>query len=189
MIEVSRLIAPEMVVEMEADAVVAADPAELEIRDARDGDAEGLIALLALCFADYPGCVLEVPTEAPELRAIATTYLGLEGRFWVAEGESGVLGCVGFVPLADRGGAELRKLYVHPRMRRQGLGSRLSRLVEEEARARGARFLELWSDTRFADAHRLYERLGYVRSVATRELHDLSGSVEFHFAKELQELR
>lgn len=39
--------------------------------------------------------------------------------------------------------------------------------------------------TRFTDAHRLYERLGYVRSPGTRELHDLSRSVEYHFAKAL----
>ena len=53
------------------------------------------------------------------------------------------------------------------------------------AESRGARFVELWSDTRFADAHRLYERLGYRKSGVTRELHDMSGSVEYHFRKEL----
>jgi putative acetyltransferase len=57
--------------------------------------------------------------------------------------------------------------------------------VEEEARSRGAETLELWSDTRFVDAHRLYERLGYVRGEETRELHDLSRSTELYFQKAL----
>jgi putative acetyltransferase len=181
MVEVRRLIAPEIVVEIEADAVVAPD---IRIRDARDDDADDLIALIAGCFADYPGCVLEVPGEAPELRMIATAYSKLGGRFWVAEQDARVVGCVGFVPLPAQSGAELRKLYVHRRARRRGLGARLSMLVEDEARSRGARYVELWSDTRFLDAHRLYQRLGYVRGTATRDLHDMSGSVEYHFRKD-----
>ena len=39
--------------------------------------------------------------------------------------------------------------------------------------------------TRFRDAHQLYERHGYVRNGATRELHDLSHTVEYHYLKEL----
>jgi hypothetical protein len=61
-------------------------------------------------------------------------------------------------------------------------------MVEAEAATRGARALELWSDTRFADAHRLYARLGYERLPDARELHDLSHSVELHFRKVLRQL-
>jgi hypothetical protein len=46
--------------------------------------------------------------------------------------------------------------------------------------------MELWSDTRFLDAHRLYERLGYRRTGRTRELHDLSDTVEYEFDKPLR---
>jgi putative acetyltransferase len=80
----------------------------------------------------------------------------------------------------------LQKLYVGRSARRQGLGSRLVARVETEAIERGATAIELWTDTRFEPAHRLYERLGYVRNGATRELHDLSNSVEYHYLKELQ---
>jgi putative acetyltransferase len=59
-------------------------------------------------------------------------------------------------------------------------------MVEREAARNSAAFVELWSDTRFLDAHRLYERLGYTRSPHTRELQDLSNSVEFHFLKHLR---
>ncbi|MGZ4618494.1 MAG: hypothetical protein ACXV3F_07160 [Frankiaceae bacterium] len=45
--------------------------------------------------------------------------------------------------------------------------------------------VELWSDTRFANAHRLYERLGYVRTGRRRELHDLSRSTESEFVTTL----
>lgn len=156
------------------------------VRDGRDGDADQLIRLMADVFAEYPGCVLDVDGEEPNLRAIATAYAGYRGRFWVAEvpAEGRIVGMVGGRPLGSGSGDwELKKLYVDRSTRGTGLGTRLVRLVEAEAARRGAKVLELWSDTRFLDAHRLYERLGYRRGTELRELHDLSGSVEYHFAK------
>ncbi len=155
------------------------------IRPARDRDADSLIDLIGAVFSEYPGCVLDVDGEVPELRAIATAFEKRAGRFWVAEREARVLGCVGVSPPVHHGSAELHKLYVSNRARRAGLGTELCRLVESEARRQGARFLELWSDTRFRDAHRLYERLGYVRLEGTRELHDLSRTLELHYQKPL----
>lgn len=155
------------------------------IRAARDDDADGLIALIGSCFAEYPNCILDVDGEMPELRQIAAWAAGLDGRFWVAEAGGEIAGSVGVTPAADPAGMELRKLYVAAPFRRVGLGARLCDLVQEEAARRAARFLELWSDTRFTDAHRLYERLGYRRTGASRELHDLSDTVEYHFRKSL----
>jgi len=57
--------------------------------------------------------------------------------------------------------------------------------VEREARRRDAGVVELWSDTRFTDAHRLYERLGYQHTGKTPDLHDLSNTTELRFTKEL----
>jgi N-acetylglutamate synthase-like GNAT family acetyltransferase len=155
------------------------------IRDARDDDAAGLIALIGATFAEYPGCVLELDHEMPQLKAIATAFAELGGRFWTAERDGVVVGCGGIAPAHDPSGAELKHLYVSKAVRRAGLGTAFVRLVEEEAGRRAAAFVELWSDTRFLDAHRLYERLGYARLTDTRELHDLSNSVEFHFLKRL----
>lgn len=156
------------------------------VRDGRDGDADQLIRLMADVFAEYPGCVLDVDGEEPDLRAIATAYAGHGGRFWVAESPSDgrIVGMVGGRPLGSADGHwELKKLYVDRSARGTGLGSHLVRLVEAEAARRGAPVLELWSDTRFLDAHRLYQRLGFRRGTELRELHDLSNSVEYHFAK------
>lgn len=158
---------------------------DLILRDARDDDADQLIELIRGCWSEYPGIVLEVEREMPELRAIATAYREAGGRFWIVERAGRVVGSAGIFPTTDPSVLELRKLYVAKEERRRGLGSRLCQLVESEAIARGASSLELWSDTKFEDAHRLYERLGYVRGPETRELHDLSNTVEYYFRKEL----
>jgi len=152
------------------------------VRDARDSDSEQLIRLIGEVFAEYPGCVLDVDGEMPHLRRPASAFARWGGRFWVAE-DGRVVACVG---LATHDGiAELKHLYVAAGARRHGLGGRLCELVEAEATRRGHRRIELWSDTRFLDAHRLYEARGYVRSAQTRELNDLSRSVELLYRKVL----
>ncbi len=160
---------------------------EIALRDARDDDDWDLIGLIAGCWSEYPGCILDVHGEVPELLAIATHYQNLGGRFWVAVDDDGrIVASVGIAPGKEAGGVELHKLYVARSARRQGLGERLVRMVEEEARSRGARTIDLWSDTRFTDAHRHYERLGYRRLPDTRDLKDLSHSIEYHYRKDLR---
>jgi putative acetyltransferase len=150
------------------------------IRDARDDDSAQLVALVEAVYAEYPGCVLDVDGEAPHLLRPASAFAERGGRLWVAESAGAVVACGGF---ADRGDTlELLSLYVAPSARRRGLGGRLAALVEEAALERGRAWIELWTDTRFLDAHRLYERLGYVRG-GTRALHDLSRSVEYAYRK------
>ena len=55
------------------------------------------------------------------------------------------------------------------------------------AAAAGCTAVELWTDTRFTLAHRVYQALGYRPSGRTRELHDLSQTTEYHYAKRLTE--
>lgn len=154
------------------------------VRPVRDEDGPALIQLITDCWSAYPGCVMDVDGEEPWLRAPATAYAAMRARGWVAAVDGVLAGFVGFRPY-DGDVGELKSLYVAASARRRGLGSLLSGLVEDEARRRGVRRLELWSDTRFADAHRLYVRLGWARLPDTRDLHDLSNTTEYHYAKEL----
>ena len=161
----------------------SAGPSEsfVTLRRATDADSDAMIRLIGDVFAEYPGCVLDVDREEPELRAPGTLF----DRAWVAEDARGaVLGCIAFAE-RDAGRAELKKLYVSQDARGLGLGRRLVALVEEEARGRGLSVVELWSDTRFLTAHAVYDRLGYVGTGRERDLHDLSHTTEWHFEKRL----
>lgn len=158
---------------------------DVAFREARDDDAEAVIAIIAAAYDEYPGCILDVEGEAPELLALASSHRTMGGTFWVAERTGKVVGCVGWRPLED-GAVELLKLYVDAEARGGGLGRRLVGIVCTEARKRGAGRVELWTDTRFQAAHRLYELLGFRRAPGTRELDDLSRSVEYHYRKSLR---
>lgn len=154
------------------------------LRDATDDDSWSLIALIAACWAEYPGCVTDVAGEYPELLAPARHYGEVGGRLWVVPDGGWIAACVGACPCSS-GTVELVKLYVARHRRGQGLGRALVGVAESFALARGAGGIELWSDSRFLDAHRLYLRLGYQRTGATRALHDLSATTEYGFRKSL----
>lgn len=152
-------------------------PEDLTRRPVRDRDSEQLIELITNCWTEYPGCVMDVDGEEPWLRAPATAYAG-KGLFWVVERADRIVACAGFVDRGDE--IELKSLYVDKSARRRGLGARLVHLIEEQA---GERPIRLWSDSRFEDAHRLYERLGYRRTGRVRDLHDLSRTTEYEFLR------
>jgi predicted GNAT family N-acyltransferase/predicted GNAT family acetyltransferase len=154
------------------------------VREVRDDDSEALIALIGGCWAEYPGVELHVDAEEPWLRAPASAYAGWHGRMWVAELAGEVVACCGARPLRE-GVVELKSMYVAASARRRGLARRLEGLVLSEARRRGAGRVELWSDTRFHDAHATYRALGYDQLPGERDLQDLSHSFEHPFAKDL----
>lgn len=148
------------------------------MRPGRDADASGFIALIGRCWADYPGCVLDVDAETPELRALASYYAGLGGALWVA---GDVAGMIATRPSTD-GAWEICRFYVHPDQHGAGLAQTLMDTAEAHAAGRGAVLLELWTDTRFLRAHRFYEKRGYLRG-EWRALHDLSQSEEFRYSR------
>ena len=159
--------------------------AALAIRPARDDDAQDLYGLVTLCFADYPGCYLDPHDDMPDLARAGTCYRDSGGGLFVVEDARGRVGACCGIDFAVPGTGELHRLYVRPDMRRRGIAGALIAHCEALARDRAAARIVFWSDTRFTDAHRLYERTGYRREGETRNLGDISNSVEYFFVRDL----
>lgn len=187
---------------MIAEALAArAAAAGLEARTVRDDDADQLAALIGGVFAEYAGCVFDPDGIDADLGAWATHLAELGGAGWVLEDTDGrVVASVGVaptrelppgtdavVPTGQPVVVELKRLYVQAEARRGGLGQALVDQVETWAHAHGADLVVLWSDTRFADAHRLYTRLGYQQLDAQRHLHDPSDTTESAFVRALSD--
>lgn len=153
------------------------------IRPVRDGDADGIIALIGGCWAEYPGCIMDVDGENPELRAFATYAARKQGVAWVEEQDGRIVGLVATWPLGHDQAWEIARMYVAQSARGSGLAHTLLDRAEAHARAAGAERLVLWSDTRFEAAHRFYEKRSYVRAGSIRILDDRSRSLEFRYAK------
>ena len=156
----------------------------MQLRAGRDDDATGIVELISSCWAEYPGCVMDLDGENPELRALATYFTRFSGALWVAEDAGEIVGMVGAKSLGG-GDWELCRMYVAAGMRGTGLADRLALAVESFARDAGGTLLRLWSDTRFDRAHRFYERQSFVLDGAIRPLFDKSNSLEYAYSKPL----
>ena len=100
------------------------DDAPPVLRAGRDSDASDFIALVDTCWAEYPGCVMDLDGEVPELRALATYYAQQNGALWAAGRAGRVVGMVATKPLAD-GTWELCKMYAYADQRGTGLAQSL----------------------------------------------------------------
>ena len=152
-------------------------------RPGLDADAAQLIALVEKCYGEYEGCILDVAGEEPQLNYIATHFAEKGGEFWVAHLRDKLVGCVGYTFVS--GEFELKHLYVDSAIRRRGIASQLCNRVEQAAKRLDADKIALWTDTRFKEAHQLYENRGFVGGAETRTLNDISNTVEYYYEKSL----
>jgi putative acetyltransferase len=85
-----------------------------------------------------------------------------EGAFLVAFLDNVAVGC-GAVRQLDKATAELKRMYVDPSVRGQGIGRALVEALEHEARLIGVTRIVLETGTRLAPAMKLYQAMGYAR--------------------------
>ena len=133
-----------------------------------DAEIDGLANVLIDCVEG--GASVSFMHPLPRDRAVAYWRRVAQGvaagerALLVAEDAQGVCGSVQLVldqPENQPHRADLSKMLVHRRARRQGLGAALLRAAETTARECGKTLLVL--DTASDDAERLYERVGWVR--------------------------
>lgn len=108
---------------------------------------------------------------------------------WVIEDENGVRGyvCIGPTPLTN-GTFDLYWIAVDPSAQGRGYGQALTRLAENEARARGGRLLliETASQETYAPTVRFYESAGYELVSRIADFYRI-GDDKLTFAKRLFE--
>ncbi len=94
---------------------------------------------------------------------VETHYWETGGEFWVVESAGEVVGTAAYCP-TDRSpqGAEIRKMFLLPMARGQGLGRYLLTQIETAAQQRGMATLWLETATVLDRAVALYEKSGYL---------------------------
>jgi GNAT superfamily N-acetyltransferase len=116
-----------------------------------------LAAYYALLLISIKGLAPEsLPLPLPD----ADRYRAPQGVFLIARAETGPLGCVALRDLGQ-GVAEVKRLWVDPAARGQGLARRLMATLEARARAIGYHQLKLDSNTVFATAIAMYRADGW----------------------------
>ncbi len=148
-----------------------------DLRPVRPEDAAGIQDLLDGIFREY-GLTFDLPGFDADMRDPAGSYATPARVLWVLAEDEAILGTVGVA--IDGKQAELKRLYLSPRLRGQGWGRRLTAHALAYARAAGCARLVAWSDTLFVHAHRLYREMGFVQE-GRRPLEDLNQSWEYGF--------
>ena len=124
--------------------------------------AAGVMALIGRVYREY-GFEWTDEEEFWDFLGEEYPYEPPRGQLWVVRDGGLIVGSVA-VERLDAETAEPHRLYLDPALRGQGLGRALLETAERWAIERGCRRAVLWSDVNFEDAHRLYERAGYVKT-------------------------
>lgn len=139
----------------------------------RPATAEDVPAIVAMLADDKLGAQRETPDDmAPYLAAFDRITASPSTLLVFAETAggkpAGTLQLMFLQGLGRKGAtrAQIESVRVHSSMRGTGLGTELVKWAIETARDRGAFLVQLTSDASRAEAHRFYERLGFIRSHA-----------------------
>ncbi|MEO0868203.1 MAG: GNAT family N-acetyltransferase [Cyanobacteria bacterium J06642_11] len=130
------------------------------IRDWQPADRQAAAALIGQVLGEY-GLGWEPEGADIDVVQVETHYK--DGEFWVVEQAGTVVGTAAYHPIekGDRA-VEIRKMYLLPEVRGQGLGRFLLGQLESAIAARG--FKEIWIETATAlkAAVAMYESSGYL---------------------------
>ncbi|GIE84302.1 GNAT family N-acetyltransferase [Actinoplanes regularis] len=143
----------------------------MEFRVATVTDVPAVLALLADDAITRERGYGEVPTGLePTIRAAFEAIEADPNNELIVAVEDGVVvgSCqLTWIPGLSRGGGWrllVEAVRIHADRRGRGLGAEMMHWAIERARQRGCRMVQLTTDKRRTDAHRFYERLGFVAS-------------------------
>lgn len=132
------------------------------VRSWQPSDREAALTLIAQVLKEY-NLTCEPAGSDRDVLEIEARYWAADGEFWVVETSGQLVGTAGYYPI-DRGdgAVELRKMYLLPQARGQGLGRYLLNTMEFAIQQRG--FREIWIETAsvLKAAVSLYESSGYI---------------------------
>ncbi len=155
---------------MEQLAVLTTEPAPVVLRRARRADVAAIVGLIA---ADQLGATRDGVRDQADLDAYERAFQAIDADpahiLMVADRAGEVVGTMqlSFLPgLARRGAlrAQIEAVRVAASTRGTGLGAAMMQWAIDEARRRDCALVQLTSDKARADAHRFYQRLGFVAS-------------------------
>ena len=153
---------------MDVLTVVDLGSSSVVLRRAAAPDVPAIVDLLA---ADQLGATRDSVRTPEDLASYQRAFRAIDDDqahiLMVAESDGEVIATmqVSFIPgLARRGAlrAQLEAVRVHDAYRGQGLGAAMLSWAIDEARQRGCGLVQLTSDKSRTQAHRFYERHGFV---------------------------
>jgi GNAT superfamily N-acetyltransferase len=147
----------------------AAELPGLLIRQAREADIDGIVAVLADDTIGGHGNTTDAAARPGYMAAFARIAASPNDRLYIAELNGEVVGTfqTTLTTVMTRHGRPdmtIEAVHVRAGMRGKGVGAAMMRFAIEEARRAGVSLVQLTSNAKRIDAHRFYERLGFAQS-------------------------
>jgi GNAT superfamily N-acetyltransferase len=132
--------------------------AQLEVRRAARGEVDAAYAIVL----EYYDAARVVARDSRS--EFSRFYFGEGAGFWVAMQNGEMVGCIALRTIAAyRNSGEVKRLYVRPNHRGQGVAEALHKAMESYAAGYGYEWLYLDTTDEMTAAIRFYEGRGYVR--------------------------
>lgn len=140
---------------------------QFTIRDWHPGDRNSAAAVIRQVLAEY-GLPWQPESADRDVIEIEKYYLDAGGEFWVVETDR-IVGTAAYYPVNDLSGVEIRKMYLLPEVRKQGLGRYLLAQLELAIANRSYKTIYIETASILTEAVALYEQNGYLpmKEVAT----------------------
>ena len=134
---------------------------EFLIRDWQESDRSVAAEVIRQVLSEY-GLPWQPEVADRDVIEVESAYLEVGGEFWVVEQDSTIVGTAAYQPIArGQNAVEIRKMYLLPEVRGQGLGKYL--LTQLETAIAIKDYQEIWIETAsvLKEAVKLYEFNGY----------------------------
>ena len=130
------------------------------IRDWQASDRLSAAKVIETVLTEYglPWQPEEADQDVIEIEAF---YWKRGGEFWVVESDGEIVGTAAYYPTAKKNSVEIRKMYLLPHVRRQGLGKFLLAQLESAIRQKGFTTIFIETSSLLKEAIILYEKAGY----------------------------
>lgn len=132
-----------------------------EVRRVQNEEDLRCVRRLFRAYVDELDFDLDFQNVEDELQALPGPYAPPEGVILLAEEDNEAVGVVAVQPLDDPGVCEMKRLYVRPAHRGQGIGRVLAEAVLKAARNLGYDRMRLDTVASMTRARTLYRSLGF----------------------------
>ncbi len=131
------------------------------IRDWQPSDRASAAEVIRQVLAEY-GLPWQPEEADRDVLEVEKFYLAQQGEFWIVEIEGEIVGTAAYFPLENKAErVEIRKMYLLPLARKQGLGTYLLLRLEESIKKRGFNEVLIETASCLQEAVILYEKNQY----------------------------
>jgi len=132
---------------------------DFQIREATPNDRARIVRLVNTVMQEF-NLPVSLELIVADIDSATRQANNNRARFWIAVYQNAIVGAIAILPESEEE-CQLKRFYVLPQYRKQGLGRQLYEIAEQFARKAGYKAIVLMASRRFVNAIAFYLRNEY----------------------------